>query len=1037
MSLHTNNFRYTLTSRRGVKYVYPLGESDFTIQWAKQTDGKSYYKKTLPSQMILNGDAFDTILKIEQSKYRCEYMNILVERRCTTNNIETFIPAYAGKILCNDGAFDLDRKSVSIKIPEVDYYSCFENNNSVDINILSQIFNKQAISAYAPNITFEYLDQQSTYLNTQGGRCVDYVWNGTGQPQDAGWVVYKQFVRTDYLPQSPINPYTCYVTTSYVRQKMTLACSDPDPDNTWIPLLNTCGGLEPPYQRIYVRPATVSNLVIVNDTPDLPGNDYNYTSTWTVDGADQTATTIPNGMAIGDVINIFLNTYCYPIILKSDFFQINPYVESTINYVTGQPSKTSNVYFFQKSDVKRPTDSEAATIAQLNFTDCLSIITTMWNLSWRIFFDDILNSLVFQIEHYKYWDVPTIGMDLTTDRYAKFLNKLNRYSYDTQSIPPQETFEWEEASSPDFVGYPIVYVDCISQDNQANPIDHSLSQVTTDVAYVMANPDSNSSLVADDGFCVIACAKYQDGSFYIITEPAIFGSMALNNTLAWAQLHRDYWVYGRPVKHGALNGVLQDFLSVKPTRKGDKITVPFCCDDDFNPDLKVLTPLGVGTVNNAIFSFRDASMTFELLYDATINLTQNAPPVANNFTFDLYQPNYIDLDVFEHCSDPDGDDTLTSVVIQTPPTNGTAVVRPGGIIRYTPNPGFSGNDNITYVVMDDWSEPSNNALIAGVIHGVNQAPVAGNISFTADKNTQLNQPANGAFGNSSDDVSYTLQSYDHISTKGSPVVLNADGSFTYTPPANYLGADTFTFTIVDGQGLTGTGTVTINIVDPNAPVANPDVYGTRRGNSKTIATPGLLANDTGGTSVLSIVPENKATTQGGTVTINGDGSFTYNPPAGFIGVDTFTYTLSNGTETTTGNVTMHVWPDIYVKFVQSNIINTDQSQNCAGSPTYSGFTTTANYDLSFFSDSAGTVPFNVSGINFAVSITEALQISTGFGAGPGTPEYNALGIGCGGTVTNYLTDGITHVERLDCSSNRVRYEDYAYSLAVSDDYFNL
>ncbi len=62
------------------------------------------------------------------------------------------------------------------------------------------------------------------------------------------------------------------------------------------------------------------------------------------------------------------------------------------------------------------------------------------------------------------------------------------------------------------------------------------------------------------------------------------------------------------------------------------------------------------------------------------------------------------------------------------------------------------------------------------------------------------------------------------------LTLNADGSFTYTPSANYNGTDSFTYTASDGTATSTTATVTIT-VDPvnDAPVASDDTYATDEG----------------------------------------------------------------------------------------------------------------------------------------------------------------------------------------------------------------
>ncbi len=93
----------------------------------------------------------------------------------------------------------------------------------------------------------------------------------------------------------------------------------------------------------------------------------------------------------------------------------------------------------------------------------------------------------------------------------------------------------------------------------------------------------------------------------------------------------------------------------------------------------------------------------------------------------------------------------------------------------------------------------------------------------------------------------------HVGT----VVKNADGTFTYTPNANWNGTDSFTYTlsyaespfhlhgllsILTGQTHTATGTVTVTVGAVNhAPVANDDIATVAEGGTTTVA---VLANDT-------------------------------------------------------------------------------------------------------------------------------------------------------------------------------------------------
>src|SRR2546427_9742221 len=119
--------------------------------------------------------------------------------------------------------------------------------------------------------------------------------------------------------------------------------------------------------------------------------------------------------------------------------------------------------------------------------------------------------------------------------------------------------------------------------------------------------------------------------------------------------------------------------------------------------------------------------------------------------------------------------------------------------------------------------------------------------------------------------------------------LNANGSFTYTPAANFNGSDSFTYKANDGQADSNVATeaLTINPVN-DAPVALNDSFATDEDTALTITAPGVLGNDTDVdspalTAVVVTGPGH------GALTLNANGGFTYTPAAHFNGSDSFTY----------------------------------------------------------------------------------------------------------------------------------------------------
>src|SRR5262249_5192813 len=124
------------------------------------------------------------------------------------------------------------------------------------------------------------------------------------------------------------------------------------------------------------------------------------------------------------------------------------------------------------------------------------------------------------------------------------------------------------------------------------------------------------------------------------------------------------------------------------------------------------------------------------------------------------------------------------------------------------------------------------------------------------------------------------------------LTVNADGGFTYTPDAGYVGADSFTFAAFDGALVGGSATVTIDVVADDPPPALP--YATHSGAPLLVAAPdGVLAPFAapGGAALAANLESGPAH---GTLLLEADGSFRYLPAAGFRGRDQFTYRVHNG-----------------------------------------------------------------------------------------------------------------------------------------------
>jgi len=258
-------------------------------------------------------------------------------------------------------------------------------------------------------------------------------------------------------------------------------------------------------------------------------------------------------------------------------------------------------------------------------------------------------------------------------------------------------------------------------------------------------------------------------------------------------------------------------------------------------------------------------------------------------------------------TDPDGD-VLVILGVSTNSAHGGIVVLIGTNILYTPPPGFVGIDTFTYTVSDGAGGTATATVTVTVIRP-NTAPVAMNDTATTERNVTLTLPIATLLANDSDadNDTLTLLTVD-LSTAQHGAVMLEGTNVVYFPPLNFVGADMFSYTIGDGHGGTATAVVMVNVTRPNAaPAPMNDNVAVLQDHPLVIPVAQLLANDSDADGdTLTIIGVSTNSAHGGIVVLIGT-NVVYTPPAGFVGVDTFTYTVSDGQGgTATATVTVTV-----------------------------------------------------------------------------------------------------------------------------------
>lgn len=275
-------------------------------------------------------------------------------------------------------------------------------------------------------------------------------------------------------------------------------------------------------------------------------------------------------------------------------------------------------------------------------------------------------------------------------------------------------------------------------------------------------------------------------------------------------------------------------------------------------------------------------------------------PTAVNDSFNAVKNTPVDLNELANDSAV-GLVNPATVTVHSGPSHGTAVVQSDGTIQYTPASNYVGSDSFTYSFTDQNGRASNTATVNLNVLAF-PLPVAGATSTTTPQNLAV---AVNVLANDSATAPATISS---VAVAGGPAhgtaVVQGDNTILYTPANGYVGNDSFTYTVTDSRGETSNpGTVTVTMVTTAPPVAVAD---TAHAEPNTPATISVLANDTAA-SGTALVPGSIVITSGpahGTAVPQSNGTVIYTPASGYLGADSFAYTVRDNTGHTSSPATV-------------------------------------------------------------------------------------------------------------------------------------
>ncbi len=241
-----------------------------------------------------------------------------------------------------------------------------------------------------------------------------------------------------------------------------------------------------------------------------------------------------------------------------------------------------------------------------------------------------------------------------------------------------------------------------------------------------------------------------------------------------------------------------------------------CCsiwDQSSGPhfDLDTLSVTTIDGTNYVRVATGDDAVAWQLAVLIAPPQIANQPPVAYDIFETLDEDTSRDITLTANDLD---EDILTFSVVSYP-SNGTLSGMPPNL-TYTPNPNYYGLDSFTFKANDGFAD-SNVATVGITIKPVNDAPVAGNDSYSTLEDLPLTISAPGVLSNDNDIDNASLTATMVSGPSNGLLILNSNGSFSYTPVTNYSGMDSFTYQANDGFTYSNVATVTIEVIRINHP----------------------------------------------------------------------------------------------------------------------------------------------------------------------------------------------------------------------------
>ncbi|MFA1568566.1 tandem-95 repeat protein [Vibrio tasmaniensis 1F-187] len=319
-------------------------------------------------------------------------------------------------------------------------------------------------------------------------------------------------------------------------------------------------------------------------------------------------------------------------------------------------------------------------------------------------------------------------------------------------------------------------------------------------------------------------------------------------------------------------------------------------DENFNGDIDIS------------FDISDGTNTVQASADLTVNPV-NDLPAPQDQQFSVEEDGtliFTDADLLTGATDIEGDN-LTVEGVTYDGGDGILTDNGNGTYTFAPNENFNGDVNFGFDVYDGTDTVSANIDVS--VTAVDDAPVSGDLAYSVDEDGSIRLSQEQLLSQASDVEGDDLTASDLTVDGDATVVANDDGSFTITPDENFNGDIDISFDISDGTNtVQASADLTVNPIN-DLPVPQDQQFSIAEDGTLLFTDADLL---TGATDIEGDNLTVEGITYEGTdgvLTDLGEGSYSFAPNENFNGDVSFSFDVSDGTDTVSANIDVSVTPE--------------------------------------------------------------------------------------------------------------------------------